>query len=301
MYVSSFWSDIQTPGSAESSLLQDRRNHSPAETWMDWKQLVGGVWQVPGPRGWSPKHRCRHNQEFQNSGKHSLFREGQQPTWPGAGGRLRGPSLRPTQLCRQGGGAVWGGVGPRISPEKWWEITQWSSEEHIDRCLTGAQGRTRISSKVCKSIWSEIMENRLKASPRWGGSARGQSSGSVSGKRRKSMFPGSNFHMPELCNQTNICGSPPALQSPSWEPEEECSCIPVSLLAPDCPAVHPNSQEPQISQRKLQWNPDCLLLRVRLLTPPTTSEPQAELRAGNHQASGEEMWGLDAQLRARWV
>lgn len=31
---------------------------------------------------------------------------------------LGGPSLRPTQLCRQGGGAVWGGAGPRISPEK---------------------------------------------------------------------------------------------------------------------------------------------------------------------------------------
>lgn len=27
------------------------------------------------------------------------------------------------------------------------------------------------------------------------------------------MFLGSDFHMPELCNQTNICGSPPAPQS----------------------------------------------------------------------------------------
>ena len=44
------------------------------------------------------------------------------------------------------------------------------------------------------------------------GSARGQSSGSVSGKRRKGVFLGSDFHMPELCNQTNICGSAPALQ-----------------------------------------------------------------------------------------
>lgn len=131
------------------------------------------------------------------------------------------------------------------------------------------------------------------------GSARGQSSGNISGKRRKSMFLSSNFHMPELCNQTNICGSPPALQSPSWEPKEECFCIPVSLRAPDCPAVHLNSQEPQISQRKLQWNPDCLLLRVRLLTLPTTSEPQSVLRAGNHQAWGEETWGLDTWLRAR--
>ena len=169
MYISSFWSDTQTPGSAESSLLQERRNRSPAETWMDWKQLVGGVWQVPGPRGWPRKHRCTHNQEFQNSGKYCLFREGQQPTWPEGRGPAEGALPCPTQLCRQGGGGVWGGAGPWISPEKWWEITQWSLEELIDCCLTGARGRTCIFSKVCKSIWSEIMENRLKASPRWGG------------------------------------------------------------------------------------------------------------------------------------
>lgn len=56
------------------------------------------------------------------------------------------------------------------------------------------------------------MENRWKI---WGdaGSARGRSSGSVSGKRIKRVFLGSDFHMPELCNQTNICGSPPAPQS----------------------------------------------------------------------------------------
>ena len=81
------------------------------------------------------------------------------------------------------------------------------------------------------------------------------------------MFLGSNFLMPELCNRTNICGSPPALQRRSWEPKEECSCIPVPLLAPDCPSIHPSSQEPRISQRNQWRNPDCLLPWVRLLTP----------------------------------
>lgn len=92
------------------------------------------------------------------------------------------------------------------------------------------------------------------------------------------MFLSSNFHMPELCNQTNICGSPSPAE-PVMGAQRRMFLHTSPLLAPDCPTVHPNSQEPHISQRKLPWNPDCLLLRVRLLTPPTTSEPQSVLRS----------------------
>ena len=145
---------------------------------------------------------------------------------------------------------------------------------------------------------------QIESQPTMRGSARGQSSGSVSGKRRKSMFLSSNFHMPELCNQTNICGSPPALQSPSWEPKEECFCIPVSLRAPDCPAVHPNSQEPQISQRKLQWNPDfcfsglgCSHLRP-LLSLSLCSELGITRLAGRRHGVWTLSWGL-GELRRR--
>lgn len=140
-----------------------------AETRTDWKQLVGTVWQVPGCHGWPHTHRCMHNQEFQNCGKRSLFRKQQKPTWPGGRGPAEGPSLHTAQLRRQGlqgGGGVWGEAVPRINPAKWWEITQWNSEEHFDPCLTRAQDGTHISSKVCKSMWSEIMGNRLKTCPR---------------------------------------------------------------------------------------------------------------------------------------
>lgn len=54
----------------------------------------------------------------------------------------------------------------------------------------------------------------------------------IFGLRLKSRFFESDFHMAELCNQTNICGSPPALQSPSWEPVKECYYIPVFPPAP---------------------------------------------------------------------
>lgn len=46
------------------------------------------------------------------------------------------------------------------------------------------------------------------------------------GKRIQRLLLGSEFHRPELCKQRSIYGCPPAGQIQSWEPTEECFCIP---------------------------------------------------------------------------
>lgn len=68
---------------------------------------------------------------------------------------------------------------------------------------------------------------------RWEG--QGSEFRSVSGKRIKGEFLGSDFHMPELCNRTNICGSPPALHSrhgspPRNVPAYQSPCWPQTAL-----------------------------------------------------------------------
>lgn len=139
----------------------------------------------------------------------------------------------------------------------------------------------------------EQIENRAERR----GSARGHSSSSVSGEILTSRFLGSDFHMPALCNQTNICGSPPALQSPSWEPAEECCCIPVSPPAP-ITLQFTLALWNHIPQRNLWCNLGCPPPRVMLLTSPPTDHlcDLLSLCSRKAELGAARIWGMRCRV-----